>query len=194
MKKKTLPRLLLEFVAITAPVTWWWMHGGQQAYWQLYRKLATPILVAMGVTSFPPGLVRDRTLNFLPFVALMLITPGLSRLRRWGGMAAGLVVIFAGQVLLAWWAFVTHVQDGRDRESMSDFFPALILSDALPFVLWALLANRILLDLLARILPAATGATAAGGQTASAEPAAEDRAPADPAVPAAPGDPDESAR
>ena len=52
---KTLLWVGLKFVAITGPVTWWWMYGGgQEAYWDLYRDLAFPILKVMGVTTFPP--------------------------------------------------------------------------------------------------------------------------------------------
>ncbi|MBW2231400.1 MAG: hypothetical protein JRH17_13520 [Deltaproteobacteria bacterium] len=152
---KTLLWLAFKFVAITAPATWWWMYGGgQQAYWQLYRKLAFPILAQLGVTTFPPGLVKDRLLSFLPFVALMLITPRLSVARRFGGMAIGIGVIFAGQVLLAWWAWWTHVRPGTaPPQAMSDFFPALILMDALPFVAWAAIASPVILDLLSHIVP-----------------------------------------
>jgi hypothetical protein len=166
---KTLLWIGIKFVAITAPVTWWWMHGGSDAYWQLYQKFAFPILATMGVTTFSAGLVKDRLLSFLPFVALMLITPRLSTARRFGGGAIGLLVIFAGQVGLAWWAWWTHTRsDAPPNEAMSDFFPALILMDALPFVVWAVIANPVLLDLLSRIIPSPDAVATTGDSAAAA--------------------------
>jgi hypothetical protein len=144
---------LLKFVAITGPITWWWMHGGQDLYFAAFKHLARPILLQIGVTNFPPSVVRDRLLNFLPFIALMMVTPQMSRFRRYVGIAGGMVVIFLGQVALTWWAWVCFAKNGRGPESMTDFFPAMVISDALPFVLWALLANQFLLAQLAKILP-----------------------------------------
>ena len=48
--KKSLLLLLLKFVALTVPLTWLWMNGGQQAYFRVYMTLARPILILLGVT------------------------------------------------------------------------------------------------------------------------------------------------
>lgn len=166
--KKTLLRLLLEFVAITAPLTWLWMQGGQELYFRFFIRLARPFLILLGVTNFPPSLVRDHFLNWVPFLALMLITPHLPALRRLGGIVLGFVLIFFSHVGLTYWAYVTHVRDGHTAESLTNYFPAQVISDAIPFVLWALLANRFLRELLVRVLPPAPGE--AGGQPDSAPP------------------------
>ncbi len=151
--KKTLLLLLAKFVAVTAPLTWLWMHGGQEAYFKFFVALSRPFLILLGVTNFPPSLVRDRFLNLVPFLALMLITPGLSVVTRLSRTALGFVLIFLSQIGLTYWAYVTHIRDGKTAESMANYFPALVMSDALPFVLWALLANRFLRELLAHVLP-----------------------------------------
>jgi hypothetical protein len=158
--KKTLLLLLLKFVAITVPLTWVWMNGGQQLYFRTYMWLARPILIWIGVTNFPPSLVRDRFINFIPFLALILITPRLSALRRCFGVAAGLVLLFFSQIGLTYMAWASFVRDGRTAESMSNYFPALVMSDAMPFVIWALLANEFLSDLVKRVVPGAAARTA----------------------------------
>jgi hypothetical protein len=174
MKSLFLP--LLKFVAITGPVAWWWMHGGQDAYFKAWIEVARPILKAIGVTGFPPSLVKERFLNFLPFVALMAITPGFSLSSRLVRTAIGLVGIFMGQLGLTYWGWVTFVRDGQTVESSANFFPAVMLSDALPFVLWTILANRFVSEFLLKIIPPVPGATArtplppmeSGGQSAPA--------------------------
>jgi hypothetical protein len=151
---KTLLLLLLKFVAITAPLTWVWMNGGQQAYFKFFMSMARPLLVFMGVMGMSQSLVRDRMFNVIPFLALMLITPRLPPLKRVRGIVLGYGIIFLSQVGLCYWAYATHIRDGRTAESMSNFFPALIACDAIPFVLWAIFANEFLSDLLRQVLPA----------------------------------------
>jgi len=148
-------RLLLEFAGVTVPLTWLWMNGGGDAYFSLYKTVAYPILGALGVTSFPPGLVRDRMISFIPFLALMVVTPHIRRVRRLVGIGLGFALLFVSHIVLSWWAWVSFVRDGRSAESMLWYFPALVMADALPFVLWAVFANRFLRELLERVVPQA---------------------------------------
>ena len=145
--------ILLEFILITGPLTWWWMHGGLDLYYEIFRMLGFPILAEMGVNTFSPGLVRDRMINFIPFIGLMLVTPGLALRRRFVGLTVGVVLIFLSHVLLAYWAWAAFVRDGQAQDSMAEFFPALLLADAFPFIVWALIANRVLLDLISSLVP-----------------------------------------
>ena len=43
-------------------------------------------------------------------------------------------------------------REGESASSMARYFPALVLTDAIPFILWALFANRFLLEQLGRVL------------------------------------------
>ena len=151
--KPGLLRSLLAFAAVTVPLTWLWMNGGQNAYFELYRAVAFPLLEAFGVTGFPTGMVRDRMISFIPFFALMIVTPKMSLVRRLAGLATGFLALFVSHIALSYWAWVSFVRDGKSEESMLLYFPALVLVDALPFLLWALFANRFLRELLARVLP-----------------------------------------
>jgi hypothetical protein len=155
-KKKTLLRLLLEFVAITVPLTAFWLNGGREAYFQFFMFFARPILVGIGVTHFPPSLVFDRMVNMIPFLGLMLVTPQVSLRRRLGGIGLGYLVIFLSQVGLCYWAFVSFIQDGQTAESKARYFPALIACDATPFVLWAIFANEYVSGLFRKVMPPGT--------------------------------------
>jgi hypothetical protein len=129
----------LKVVALTAPLTWLWVSGGRAAYGWSLAPVANAIYEGIGldgVTFFP----RDRYINQVPFVALMLLTPGLSLRRRFGGLALGVLAIFAVQMLVN----AIALRGAPDATSL----PAglSIASDAAPFVLWAAIAR----DFLAR--------------------------------------------
>jgi hypothetical protein len=149
---KSLLLRLLEFIAITGPLTWWWMHGGQEAYWDFFIWVARDILAMMGVTGFPPSAVRERFMNIVPFVGLILATPRLVLTERLWGLFLGCLLIFWGQIVLAWWAFICFGSDGMTPEARMRFFPGEMLSDALPLIVWAVFANRFLSELLANVV------------------------------------------
>jgi hypothetical protein len=145
--------ILVEFGLITAPLAWWWTQGGLESYYELFKRLAFPLLQELGVGHISPGLVRDRLAGFIPFVALMLVTPQMPLKRRLGGLGLGIVVIFFGHVALSYWAWASFGRTGVSADSMARYFPALIINDAVPFILWAFFANRFLLDRLQKVIP-----------------------------------------
>lgn len=162
--KKSLLRIALEFAGITVPLTWLWMNGGQELYFRFFMRMASPILFQIGVTNFSPGLVKDRMISFIPFFALMLVTPQIPLLRRWIGIGAGFLLLFVSHIALVWWAYMSFIRDGKSPESMSTFFPALVIADAMPFLLWAIFANRVLSEFFARVLPTPPPPTSRGGK------------------------------
>lgn len=129
----------LKVVALTVPLTWLWVSGGREWYAWLLAPLADAIYALLGldgVTFF----ARERYINQVPFAALVLLTPGLSARRRFGGLALGALAIFALQMLVNAIAL-------RGSPTATSLPAGLsILSDAEPFVLWALIAR----DFLAR--------------------------------------------
>ena len=145
--------ILLEFVLITGPLTWWWLNGGLESYYEVFQRLGFPLLAEMGVNTFNPGLVKDRMINFIPFLGLMLVTPGLGFVRRFVGLAVGMVLIFLSHVLLAYWAWASFERDGQAADSMAQFFPGLLMADAFPFIIWAVIANRVLAEMISNIMP-----------------------------------------
>ena len=152
--------ILIEFGLITVPLAWWWTHGGLDSYYEIFKRLAFPLLQEVGVERISSGLVRDRLAGYIPFFALMVVTPQISIKRRLGGLGLGFAAIFFAHIALAYWSWVCFIRDGESVESMARYFPALLLTDAVPFVAWAIAANRFLLDRLKRVLPAPAGSTA----------------------------------
>ena len=146
--RRRLFRLLFEFVALSLPLSWLWMNGGKALYGRFFGWAATPIFQLLGATE-PPNGYRDRFINYVPFVVLMLITPALSARRRALGTAVGLFVIFCGHLAFAWVANQAPrgPGGGRTAESFATLFPAFLVSDSLPFVLWAIFAAPFLKEL-----------------------------------------------
>jgi hypothetical protein len=93
------------FVCVTLALTWLWEEGGRV------------------------GAFRQRYVNFVPFVGLVVATPGLPLRRRLLGLAAGIFLLFVGHLALN----LTEVGEGRSRHL--SLLPSLV-SDTLPFVLW----------------------------------------------------------
>jgi len=139
--KKRFWLLALEFFAITIPLAWLWLEWGRMAYLRFFLKLATPILMILGVSEFQPRLVQEHFLNYVPFLVLMVITPELTMRRRIIGTVIGFVIIFFDHIGLVSMAFVAHSKYGLTAKSFSTLFPALLFSDSLPFILWAIIAS-----------------------------------------------------
>lgn len=142
--KKRFWLLILEFFAITIPVAWLWIEWGRMAYLRFFLKLATPILMILGVSEFQPRLVQEHFLNYVPFLVLMVITPELTIKRRIIGTLVGFVIIFFDHIGLVSVAFIAHSNYGLTAKSFSTLFPALLFSDSLPFILWAIIASNYL--------------------------------------------------
>jgi hypothetical protein len=129
----------LSVVALTGPLTWLWVNGGREWYGWSLAPVANAVYALLGldgVRFFP----RDRYINQVPFAALVLLTPGLSARRRFAGLALGVLAIFALQMT------VNAIALRGAPEATSLPAGLSILSDAAPFVLWALVAR----DFLAR--------------------------------------------
>jgi hypothetical protein len=142
--KKRLWLLILEFFAITIPAAWLWIEWGRTAYLKFFLKLATPILMILGVTEFQPRLVQEHFLNYVPFLVLMVITPELTIRRRIIGTIVGFVIILFDHIGLVSMAFIAYSNYGLTAKSFSTLFPALLFSDSLPFILWAIIASSYL--------------------------------------------------
>ena len=135
--------LAVEFVALSVPLTWLWIEWGREAYPQLFLKVVTPIL-----PSVRPSHLPDRFVNYVPFLLLMVITPGMGLVRRVVGTAAGFALIFLTHVAFTWFAIAIDRYPELASRPFRSIFPAFILLDAFPIALWAILAADFLRELM----------------------------------------------
>ena len=123
---------LAKFVALTAPLTWLWQVWGRDAYAASYSPVAHSIYSFLGFDDISaPG--RERFINYIPFLTLMILTPRLSPRRRLVGIALGMVALFCLHIAIN----LTHVPG----EHALPIGMSLFL-DASPFLLWVLIAHQ----------------------------------------------------
>lgn len=133
--KKTL-LIVLSFVVISIGLTWIWNEWARAGYAQLLKSVAPPLYELLGFGDARVGLLRERYINFVPFVSLLLVTPGLTLRRRAIGLALGLVFIFVCHLALN---LTELFQPGRSLPIVPS-----IVSDALPFLVWSVVAYPVL--------------------------------------------------
>ena len=143
MRGRTL-RLLLEAVALSLLLTWLWLAGGRSAYEAFFAETARPLLHALGVYALPDSPARRRFVSVVPFLVLMLVTPGLAGRRRLGGILLGIPLLFLGHVALVAVEALAHGPRRSTADSFSTLLPAALFADALPFALWAIFCADVL--------------------------------------------------
>jgi hypothetical protein len=150
----------LKIIAISVPLTWLWMEWGREAYGHLFTQLSLPIYGLFGLTTLAPDGARDRFINYLPFLILMLITPRMTWQRRAGGIAVGFLVIFLVHVVFVWIASTAVNADSTiDVQGFKKIVAANQLSDSIPFVLWVVIAREFVWESAARLFtPSQAGA------------------------------------
>ena len=141
-------RPLLEATALSLLLTALWLAWGQAAYEAFFAEAARPLLRALGVHALPDSPARRRFVSFVPFLVLMLATPGLAWRRRLGGILLGIPLLFLGHVGLVAVEALSHGAHRPGSDSFSVLLPAALFADALPFALWALFAADVLAGLL----------------------------------------------
>jgi len=150
MRAKTPLLLILEFIVLTVVLTWLWVAWAQDAYSAFFLKLADPLLKLLGVTEVAQSPAQKRFVNYVPFFVLMVITPRLSLRRRIVGLLVGFALIFLCHVGLVAVEFLAYTEHRPTSDPFSTVFPAAMFTDAFPFILWAVIANRLVRDVLSR--------------------------------------------
>ena len=134
MKKALL--IVLAFGVISIGLTWIWNEWARTAYAQLLDTVAPPIYELIGFGDARVGLRRERYINFVPFMSLLLVTPGLTLRRRTIGLGLGLFSIFVGHLALN---LTEILAPGRSLPMVPS-----IISDTLPFLVWIVVAYPVL--------------------------------------------------
>ena len=124
--------VVISFVIVTMALTFFWEEFGKLNYGRFLKTVAPTIYDWIGFGDARVGAMRQRYINWIPFVGLIVVTPGLLFRRRVLGLAAGLLALFAGHLTL-------NLTERVDDAIRLPFVPSLV-SDALPFLLWIVVA------------------------------------------------------
>ena len=146
--------ITLKLVLLSVGLSWLWLSEGKYVYAQFFGSVARPFF---DLIDKPDVVIafRDRFINLIPFLVLMAVTPGLSVRRRSVGTLLGLVVLVCGHLALTWLASITP-RPGTGGFTMNAFtirLAAMLFSDSLPFLLWAIIAARQARGLAGRLFP-----------------------------------------
>jgi hypothetical protein len=135
-------RILLfaaKFVILAVPLTWLWMEWGRGAYGRFFSTSVAPLYQLFDLEMGPGG-ARERYVNYIPFLVLMFVTPRLSLTRRVLGTCVGFLAIFTFHVVFSIWVQIAYPPGAASTQSgFAIYLPAILLSDSLPLILWALL-------------------------------------------------------
>ncbi len=142
MKKAVL--IVLAFVVISIGLTWFWNEWARVAYGHFLKAVGPSIYELIGFGDARLVAYRDRYMNFVPFISLVLVTPGLSLRRRTIGLALGLFFISASHLALN----LTELFDPT-RPALPVVFS--IVSEAIPFAVWIVIASPVLVKFLVAV-------------------------------------------
>jgi len=137
-----------KFILLTVPLTWLWVTGGREFYAEILSPVSRFVYELFGAEGVRP-VWRERYINYVPFVSLMLLTPGVSWRRRLSGLAIGLVVILFAHIGMNWLSFAI-----RGRGPFPRFLA--VFSDALPFFIWAALNREFVTDFARQVVGTAS--------------------------------------
>ena len=143
-------RILLLFFALTLPLAWLWDRWGQEQYMRFLWALREPLYDAVGLRPRRGSPVGPRPFAIVSFVALMVVTPGMSWRRRVVGSLVGLAVIAGFHLLFLTVSDVAYTSFGRSRRALTKIVPFLLINDGIPFLVWLFLAR----DFLRQLVPA----------------------------------------
>ena len=124
--------IVIGFCVISILLTAFWIEWGRLAYAYFFSFVAPPIYDLIGLENAPIRGMRLRYINVVPFTALVLVTPGIERSRRFLGLLLGLFALVISHLALN---LTSLVQPGPAMPSASS-----LLSDALPFLVWIIVA------------------------------------------------------
>jgi hypothetical protein len=143
---------LLKIVVVSVPIAWIWEKWGREAYGDLFLQLSLPIYSLFGYHALLPEGARDRFINYLPFLVLMIVTPRMSLTRRGVGIVVGFVVIFLFQVFFVWYQYVAVPDlENLDQQSYSRFLPVMLLCDSIPLILWIVIAKDFVQEITSKL-------------------------------------------
>ncbi len=132
--------IVIAFIVVSIALTWVWNEWLRWLYGDFFKAVATPLYKSLGLDHARVVALRLRYINFVPFVALILVTPRLTLRRRSIGLIVGLMTISASHLMLDLTALI---QPGAALPMV-----AKLISDSFPFLVWFVVAYPVVADLI----------------------------------------------
>jgi hypothetical protein len=135
--------LLVLFFALTIPLSWLWHEWGVDRYVALLFAILRWLRDALGwpFAGKGGGGLSLRFVSHVPFLILVLLTPGLSVRRRVVGALLGSAFITATHLFVITLVNVAFLAGGGVFRRVAPF---ILIMDGLPFLAWLVVARDFL--------------------------------------------------
>jgi hypothetical protein len=139
--------LLVLFFAFSIPLAWLWREWGLLRYLAFLLEILRALHEAMGwpFTAKGIGGLSLRFVTHVPFLVLVLLTPGLSGRRRLMGALVGSAVITAMHLFTMTLMSAAFL---AGRGAVFKMFPLIFVMDGLPLIIWMAVARDFLRTLI----------------------------------------------
>ena len=147
--KKELWKFLLKLAIFSLILGFLWFWKLQDFYPFLLKPAAIPFFQWVGVKKWYLSWVLDHFTNIVPYIALVLATPGILKRWKWTLLAlfGGLVALMISHLFLSWMVYHYSAEYQFTKSFFRRTFPFFLLSDGLPLPLWLLFYPRVLPEL-----------------------------------------------
>lgn len=136
--RKSLWLFLLKLVIVTGVLGYLWYARYQTMYPYWIDPFATWFFKLVGVRKWWLSLTVEHFTNLVPYVGLVLSTPGIIKGWRRSLLAliVGLVVLVIGHVLMSTGIYFVVEKHAISKAAYRYIVPIYLINDALPLVLW----------------------------------------------------------
>ncbi len=142
MKEKFLP-FIIKFSVISLILFAFWYFVGEYYYFLFFDYIVTPFLKLFSIDLIIIPFLPPLFYNYLPFISLLLIIPGIKSQKIVKKLLLGLFLIFLWQILIAELIFLIYgLSENPSKAGLTLSLCLYFLNWCIPFVLWLILARK----------------------------------------------------
>ncbi|MCK4462161.1 MAG: hypothetical protein KAW46_10165 [candidate division Zixibacteria bacterium] len=147
--KRNLWLFLLKLLPATLILGWLWFAHAQHAYPYWIDPVATFFFKLFGVRVWHLALTAEHFTNLVPYLALLLATPGLVRnwKRTLTALFVGLAVIVLVHIFMSVAIYYIVEAYSMSKSAYRIIVPIYLVNDAMPLILWLAFFPKVLSDL-----------------------------------------------
>ncbi|HWR83097.1 MAG TPA: hypothetical protein VN285_07330 [Candidatus Deferrimicrobium sp.] len=136
--KKSLWPFLLKLLVFSLVLGYLWFSRYQKQYPYWIDGFADPFFKLIGVRQWWLALVIEHFTNLVPYLALVLASPGL--VSKWKrsliALVGGVAILIVGHLLLSSAVYFVNEKYALSKDAYRILVPMYIINDALPLALW----------------------------------------------------------
>ena len=147
--KRNLWLFLLKLLITTVVLGYFWTAGGEMAYPYWIDPIATFFFTMFGVTKWHLSLTAEHFASLIPFLGLLVATPGL--IRRWKraliALVGGVAAIVLVHIFMSIAIFFIVEAYALSKNAYRILLPIYLVNDAMPLILWLVFFPTVLSEL-----------------------------------------------